>query len=479
MAVLEQVYGVLPSWAQNIAISLYGLSWRAERLGGNFPTYVSQFRERETWPPERFHAYVESTLRNKLLKAYEEVPYYRERWREAGIRKADLAAIRTSELSRLPITPKQDLRHQPSRFVAESAHRGKGKIHSYFSSGSTGTPIRCFCTADDHRRFVAAREARSFQWAGTTLLGSRSMIGGRMVVPKADAGPPYYRHNMVEKQTYFSAFHISPAAAENYVAGFNRYRPEVLTGYAQSYFLLGRMMLDAGLRLTYRPKALILSSEKLTLIARETIQEAFGARPYEEYGAVENCMLATECPEGSLHCHPDFGIVEIVGEEGQPLPPGVDGRVVCTGFPNETQYTVRYEIGDLARWSSKGCACGRDHLPVLEEVVGRVEDVVVGPDGRQMVRFHGIFIDLPHVVAGQVVQESRQLLRIRVIAGPGFGENEERLIRKRVYERLGSLEVLVEQVSELERTRQGKIRAVISRLPPGAVVQKPQVAAHG
>src|SRR5262245_3376259 len=144
MAVLEQVYGVLPTWAQNVAISLYGLSWRAERLGGRFQSYVNEFRERETWPRERFDAYVESELRQKLLKAYDEVPYYRERWRSAGIRRADMAAMRPTDLRELPITPKQDLRRQPSLFLAESAQRGRQKIHSYFSSGSTGTPIRSF-----------------------------------------------------------------------------------------------------------------------------------------------------------------------------------------------------------------------------------------------------------------------------------------------------------------------------------------------
>jgi len=58
------------------------------------------------------------------------------------------------------------------------------------------------------------------------------------------------------------------------------------------------------------------------------------------------------------------------------------------------QPLIRFRLGDLAAWDPEPCSCGSS-MPILKEVVGRVEDVVVGPDGRQMVRFHGIFVDQP------------------------------------------------------------------------------------
>ncbi|HYO83445.1 MAG TPA: hypothetical protein VES20_18730 [Bryobacteraceae bacterium] len=462
MALAEKLYKGLPPWGQNVAVSLYGLKWRNERLGGKFPLYVQEFQERDRWTPSQMASWLEEQLRGHLLRAYEEVPYYRDNWSRIGIGTADLLRMRLDELPKLPVTAKVDLRNQPEAFVSRTA--AGGKVRKYYSSGSTGTPITSVCTPDDHRRFVAAREVRSFGWAGVSLRCSRSMIGGRMVVTSPHAQPPYYRHNWAERQTYFSAYHISPGTAANYVDGFNRYCPDVLTGYAQSHYLLSRMMLSAGLRLTYKPRALVLSSEKLQADQKNSIAKAFGARAYEEYGAVENCVLATECEHGSLHVHPDFGIVEILDDSDLPVGPGRDGRVVCTGMLNRTQYLIRYDIGDLARWSVEGCACGRDHLPVLSEVLGRVEDVVVGPDGREMVRFHGIFISLPHVIAGQIIQEQRNQLRVRVVPSPGYGAEDEELIRQRIRERLGSIPLIVEQAEELEKTQRGKVRAVISRL---------------
>jgi phenylacetate-CoA ligase len=459
------IYAHAPVWLQNAGISIYGLRYRRERLGGEFDRYVREFSERESWNAARFEEYLAAELRRVLLHAQATVPYYRQRWAAAGIGPDRLRRFHPGDLVRLPLTPKSDLRDRPAEFVSEQAGPLR-RLHQYFTSGSTGTPVTIYCTSDDHRRFIAAREARSFRWAGASIRMPRSMIGGRMILPRHDSPPPYYRWNAAERQVYFSGYHISRAHAPNYVEGFNRHRPALLTGYANAHYQLARFMLAGGLRLDYRPSALVLSSEKLTGEMKSTLIAAFGARAYEEFGAVENCVLATECERGRLHVSPDFGIVEIVDESGRPVPPGVPGRMVCTGLLSRTQPLIRYEIGDVASWSTETCPCGRDGLPVLEQIVGRLEDVIVGCNGQVTVRFHGLFINLPNVLEGQVVQEDLGRIRIRVVARDGFSEADAETIRRRVAdERLGPMQVEVERVAEIERTERGKFRAVINRLP--------------
>jgi phenylacetate-CoA ligase len=229
-------------------------------------------------------------------------------------------------------------------------------------------------------------------------------------------------------------------------------------------------MLSKGLKLDYEPRCLVLSSEKTTPAMKEVIAEAFRARAYEEYGSVENCALATECEYGSLHVSADFGVVEIVNDRGEPAEAGCHGGVLCTGLLNDAQPLIRYEIGDVASWSRVKCQCGRDQLPVLAGIEGRLEDAVVGPDGRELVRFHGLFINVKGVVEAQVVQEQIDMLRVRVVSTPEFGEPERSLIEQRVHERLGPLvRVVVESAERIERTNRGKFRAVISRVPRPAV----------
>lgn len=453
------VYSRAPVWLQNLGIGLYGMQYRRERLGGEFPRYVDRYREREGWGRERFDEYVAGELRSLVAHAAQHVPYYRSQWGDV-----DLARFEPADLRRLPLTPKADLRADPEAFVSDAAGP-LGRLRRYYSSGSTGTPVTILCTPDDHRRFIAAREARSFGWAGASVRMPRSMIGGRMVVPRHDSPPPYYRWNWAERQVYCSGYHISRANAANYVEALNRYRPQLLTGYANAHYQLARFMLEDRLHLDYRPRALVLSSEKLTPAMKTTLYAAFGARAYEEFGAVENCVLATECERGRLHANPDFGFIEIVDDRGAPVAPGEIGKMICTGLANRTQPLIRYDIGDLAAWSREACPCGRT-LPVLDPIVGRLEDVLVGRNGQVTVRFHGLFINLPNVLEGQVIQEDLDRIRVRVVARDGFSPRDAETIRKRLRdERLGPVQVEVERVPEIERTERGKFRAVINRLP--------------
>jgi phenylacetate-CoA ligase len=460
---LEKIYPVVPVWAQNLGISIYGFAWKRERLGGRFEQYVREFRERDAWTPERLNQYLTAELRSGLTRAFREVPYYNERWRAVGVEANGLARFQLSDLQRLPTTPKEELRAHPEAFVSDAVKRSQ-RLRRYYSSGSTGTPITAIYTADIRRRFIAAREVRSFGWAGTSLRKPRSMIGGRMVVPRGVNRPPFHRYNWAEKQLYFSAYRISPANAPYYVDALNQYQPRVLTGYAHSHYLLAQMMLEQGLVLDYRPDALVLSSEKLTPEMKAVISRAFGARAYEEYGCIENCVLATECEHGRLHVNPDFGLVEIVDDQGRPVSPGTEGRLLCTSLLNEAQPLIRYDVGDLAAWSSESCPCGRNHLPVLQGILGRLEDVVIAPNGSRMVRFHGIFVGLPNIIEGQVIQEALNRFTVKIVARNGFGDRDEQTVRRRFGERLGKVQVQVQRVNEIPRTNRGKFRAVISNL---------------
>jgi phenylacetate-CoA ligase len=103
-------------------------------------------------------------------------------------------------------------------------------------------------------------------------------------------------------------------------------------------------------------------------------------------------------------------------------------------------------------------------LPVLEAIEGRLEDVVVGPDGREMVRFHSVFVNLSGLIEAQVIQEAIDRLRIKIVAAEGFGPEQEKSIRQRTVQRLGPVQVTIERVPTIQRNSRGKFRAVVSQL---------------
>ncbi len=100
--------------------------------------------------------------------------------------------------------------------------------------------------------------------------------------------------------------------------------------------------------------------------------------------------------------------------------------------------------------------------------MGGSRDVVVGPDGQQMVRFHGVFIDLPGVRRGQVVQETLEHIRVLLECDPGCDDDVDEIIRSRIVERLGPrVQVEVKVVDEIPLGPGGKFQAVVSKLCEG------------
>ena len=459
--IFERTYARLPVWAQNAALSAWGWRYREHRLGGRFEEETQAFREREQWSSERMREYVVERLRGTLLRAFRETDYYGEKWRALGLDETDLSRFEPEDLRRLPILPRDDARLEAGRMVARET-AANHKLHRLSTSGSTGTPVSIYWADKTRQRMIAAREARSLNWAGGTILGSRAMIGGRAIVPGPKPKPPYYRYNWVEDQVYFTAFQIRPSTAAHYVGGFRRYKPRLFTGYAHSYYFLGRMMLEQGLSIGYRPDAIALSSEKLTPEMKQVIEQAFGRRPFEEYSSVENCVLITECEQGSLHLSVDFGWAEILDEHDQPVPPGETGRIVCTGFANEVQPLVRYVVGDVGGFAKSPCPCGRDHLPTMLPIEGRIEDIVYGPDGRQVVRLDWIYRDVPEILEGQIIQEHVDSFRVKVVTSGDLGEDLIETLRSRLRMRVGEIQVAVERVPEIARSKNGKFRAVVS-----------------
>ena len=148
-----------------------------------------------------------------------------------------------------------------------------------------------------------------------------------------------------------------------------------LTGYAVSYYLLAKIILEQGLKAPPGIKAIITTSEKVTFEMRQTMEQAFHCKVFEEYSTVENVLFASECEHGRLHVSPDVAVVEILRPDGSACLPGEAGEVVATSLMRTYQPLIRFRLGDMAMWDAEPCPCGRQ-MPVIKEVIGRIEDVV-------------------------------------------------------------------------------------------------------
>lgn len=461
MSIAERIYKASPLFLQNVMVSLYGWRWQKRRFGGVFQEQLNQFKSREFYTALQWSEYSSNELQKVLCFAFENVPYYKNKWELSGLTKDSIQRITIDSLGSLPFLEKNDLRKYCKSALLSSGIRGKKTF--FASSGTTGTPVSILYSKTMHQLWSAAYEARVRHWAGVNRFMSRGMIGGRRVVPEGNATIPYYRYNTFENQIYFSAYHISPSTAANYLDAMRKYRPEYMAGYAMSNYLLARYIYEQKLKAP-KLKAVITSSEQLTQQMRDTFEKVYGCKTYDGWSGVEACGLVSECEYGKLHINPDVGLIEILDKQGMPVSPGETGEVVCTGFLNYEQPLIRYKIGDYMTLAlNQSCSCKRE-MPIIENIIGRIEDVIIGKDGREMVRFHGIFIGLDKIIQAQVIQEEIDTIHLNIVSETPLTNEEQEILTKRIYSQLGDVNVQIFQLKEIPCGANGKHKAVISKV---------------
>ncbi len=456
----DKIYPFIPVWAQNIGISVFGYLWQKRRFGGVFSQELEKFKERGNYTPQQWHDYQTAELRKTLVNAFENVPLYKEKYTKAGFTLEDFKKFELEDLSKLPFLEKDEVRQFGKTTLLSNKMSKDGAYYS--SSGSTGTPTSIYISKAMHQKWTAGYEIRVKNWAGVNKNMVRGMIGGRRILPSANAKPPYYRYNFFEKMVYNSAYHISKETAANYVEGMKKHHVDFMMGYAMSNFILARFINELGLKAP-QLKAVITSSEKMTAEMREEFRKAYGCESFDTWSGVEACAQISECEHHTLHESPDIGIIEVIGEDGMPAANGKAGEAICTSFINYDQPLIRYRCGDVLRPSDKKCTCGRN-MRTYDEVVGRFEDIVVGADGREMVRFHGIFINLPNIVEGQVIQNTITDFEIKVVTAKPLTTEEEQAIRKRMESQLGTINLQINNVASIPKGPNGKFKAVISNV---------------
>lgn len=458
----QNLHSNLPVCVQNMMISVYGYYWNQRRFGGIFSDELAKFKSREFFTKNEWRDYQVKELRKLLIHAFKKVPFYNIAYRNIGLSPTDFKMFELEDLNKLPVVSKDDLRkYGKSTLLSKKRVQG---AQFFSSSGSTGTPTQILFSSEIHQRWSAAFEARIRNWAGLSRLNSRGMIGGRRVVPDGAATGPYYRYNSIEKQIYFSAYHISSSTAADYAFALNKYKPEYMTGYAMSNYFLARFLDEKKISVP-ELKAVITSSEKLTPEMREMFLKVYGCKTYDSYSGVEACGLISENEYGQLLVSPDVGIMEILNENGSPCKPGETGEIFSTGLLNYDQPLIRYRIGDHVKLAeNQSTKCGRN-MTVIEEISGRSEDTITGPDGRKLVRFHGIFVELPNVIEGQIIQHSISEFEIKVVCVNRLNQTEHKTITSRMISQLGPINVRINEVENIPRNHNGKFMAVISYLP--------------
>jgi phenylacetate-CoA ligase len=393
-----------------------------------------------------------------LHRAATRVPYYCNYWNDRR-RNGDKSSWEV--LANWPILTKESIRLDPKAFIADDCNiRYMFEDHT---GGTTGTPLNIYQSRETVQLWYAMYEARIRRWHHVSIKDNWIILGGQMVVALEQKHPPFWVKNYGLNQLYLSTFHISRETAKQYVNIINGVKPTHWVVYPSSAAYLAQLILDQQLEVC-SPKVIFTNAEPLWENQREIISKAFGCPIRRTYGMGEIALAASECQEGNMHYWPDSGVMELMDDDGLINDGNEIGQILATGLINPDMPLIRYKLGDRSKKNNNGkCQCQRS-LPNMDDIEGRDSDLILTPDGRKIFWLNPIFYGLP-LQEAQIIQETLNNIRIRVVPVAGFGSMDEQNIIKRVKERLGAdVKVVVDLVLEIPRTKAGKFKAVISHL---------------
>ena len=438
------------------------------------PAELAELRaltQNERLHPEQLRSLAQASAADIVRFAMAHTDYYRERYARAGIREQDLSdpdAFRS-----LPVLERADVRDHFERIRSDEATPSNAQYA--VTGGTTNEPLRVL---RDRRASHRTLGWRLHRWWGVGPGANQALIW-------RDASSGFWkslRHDALwwpTRSVRMDANHIDEKATAAFLDRWERIRPALLTGYVGAVIELAQLVQRSG-RAIPPPKAVGVTAAPITPGQKEYVCKVFGAPVYDHYQCIESPMLAGECARhDGLHVFADARLVEILDDEGQPVPTGELGSVVITDFRNRVFPLIRYRLGDEARWKEGACPCGIT-FPMLEPVRGRITDMLRFPSGL-IVSGDGIlavFDPWPDAVRQfQLRQERDYSLTLRCVRGSDA--NADRIMRKVVEEVRATaryeVPVRLELVDEIRHDR-GKQRIVVSDVPGSPAARPPEAA---
>lgn len=463
MSWLQTIYDRVPYFFQNILLNAYAFRIHLERYGKPFDSAFNELQQTQWFSSEQIVQYQTKRLLALVAHAYNTVPFYRMHYDKHGVRPEDIKDLK--DISRLPLITRENIRSAGSEFIS-SQYSKRMLIHGH-TSGTTGSPLSCYW---DKKTCVYnnAVDWRQKLWAGVHYGDRIAVLLGRTIVSTNKTDPPFWQHDRIHNMLWMSSFHLSKTYLPIYVKMLRQYQPVAIEGYPSTVYILARYLQRIGE--TLQVKAVFTSSETLLPLQRAVIEDRFKAPVFDFLGMAERVVFATQCAEAkTYHLNFEYAVNEIVDVDGNVVEAGKEGYLAGTSLLNFGMPFIRYKTSDVTAIDidPEPCSCGR-HMPRLRGVTTKDEDIVVTPEGKLVsssVLTHP-FKPLDAIYESQIVQEEINLMRVKIVRREDYRESDSVHLIAALRERVGpTIRIELEFVKNIPRTKSGKYRWVISKVP--------------
>lgn len=405
----------------------------------------------------------EKQLQSLIHFVYRNVPYYHKLFDDLKLSPDDIKKI--EDLQKLPTLTKDIIKQNWEVF--KPVNLNTMKYYANTTGGSTGTPLQYRLLKYD--RFLSgALLYRGWGNAGyelgdkmVFLAGTSLNVGSKpFIVKKA--------HEVARNIKKLSAIDMDDHEMLKYTKIINSFKPKFVRGYASSIDFFAKYIEDNDISIN-SPSAIFTTAEKLYPHMRQRISSAFGCEVYDGYGLNDGGVGAYECKEhNGLHVDTERSIMEIVSDDGRQISCG-EGKILATSLHNYAMPLIRYETGDLGDITDDVCSCGR-HSMLLKNIVGRDKELLVTPAGKYV---HGAtlytyiiseFKDSNEIIECQIIQKNKDSIIFNMVCKNNFDMSQLDNVRDIVRKRSDGWEVEFRILDEIERTKAGKYKFIISEL---------------
>jgi phenylacetate-CoA ligase len=310
-------------------------------------------------------------LRATVQTAYEEVPFYRDAFDEAGLSPDDIAGV--EDLNRLPFTTKEDFRDEYPDGLFAVNWGDVRRIHA--SSGTTGKPkIVSYTEADlDVWREVMAR---SLHAAG---IRDDNVVQNAYGYGLFTGGLGF--HDGTE-ELGATVIPVGGGNTPRQISLLEDLESDVLSCTPSYCLYLAERAEERGLHIRDLPVSIVvIGAEPFTDPMREEIEAELGVTAVDIYGLSEiiGPGVSIECAEvqEGLHVWEDHFYPEVIDPDtGEVLPEGEEGELVLTTLTKEALPVLRYRTGDITSLNYETCGCGRTAVR-MDNVTGRTDDLLI------------------------------------------------------------------------------------------------------
>lgn len=445
----------------NLRAHAYRIVWNSFLRARGFPAaQVFRFLKKSQWWSRDQITELQNREVKKLIEhAYEYVPYYRTMMNRRGLKPKDIQT--TDDLVKMPILTKDVLRENWNEIISTNVSFSKTRVRK--TGGSTGEPLKIINSYTNGAwEYASAQRGWGFYGfrAGEQII---QLFGGSLGLK-----PESLRKRLLSTLSgvvSLPAIEIGPKTLGSFVTSIRKSGAKFIRGYASAIYLLSKLVKEYGLDIQF--KAAFPTAEVLYDYQRDVIKEGFQCDVYDQYGCGELNSIAFECPTHSgLHISDEHVFVESL-IDGRRVSGSEMGALSFTTLHQFAMPLIRYQNGDIVSVSTKQCNCGRG-LSLIKKIYGRANDMLLAKDGRLVSSsFLPSFCVNAHfegVQQFQIIQETKKHIRVKIVKTDKFEGSGIDPLFEVLHRYLGDLEITVEFVDSIPKTRSHKHKYVISKV---------------